>query len=86
MPPGKFSKITPSEIESGDHLSTFDAPVDTGTQNFFKCIICMPIHAGYVMLQKLLYIKIVMLVSLKLLLSALMLVYFYGENIQKVHM
>ena len=49
MPSGNFEKITPSEIESESifsNLSTFDVPVDTGTQNFLKCIICMPINAG----------------------------------------
>ena len=49
MPPTKFWKITPFEIEFGtifSNLSTSDVPVDTGTQNFLKCIICMPIHAG----------------------------------------
>ena len=49
MPTLKFWKITPSEIESEgtfSNLSTFDVPVDTGMQNFLKCIICMPIHAG----------------------------------------
>ena len=49
MPPGKFQKITKSEIESEGVLSnllTFDVPVDTGTQNFLKCIICMATHAG----------------------------------------
>ena len=44
MPPGNFEN-TPSEIGSEGifNLSTFDVPVDTGTQNFLKCIICMPI-------------------------------------------
>ena len=44
-PPGN----TPSEIESEgifSSLSTFDVLVNTGAQNFLKCIICMPIHAG----------------------------------------
>ena len=48
MPPGEFWKITPSEIESEgifSNLSTIDVHVDTGTQNFLKYIICMPIHA-----------------------------------------
>ena len=49
-PPGNFEN-TRSEIQSEgifSNLSTFDVPVDTGTQNFLKCIICMPgpIHAG----------------------------------------
>ena len=46
MPPRKFWKITPSEIESEGifgNLSIFDVPVDTGTENVLKCIICMPI-------------------------------------------
>ena len=30
------------------NLSTFDVPVDTGTQNFLKCTICMPIRLGNV--------------------------------------
>ena len=46
-PWGYFEKLaTLSEIESGgifSNLSTFDVSVDTGTQNFLKCIICMPI-------------------------------------------
>ena len=44
MPPGNFENA-PSEIEFEGifNLSTFDVPVDTGTQNFLKCIICMPI-------------------------------------------
>ena len=49
MLPRKFRKITPSEIESEGVLSnllTFYVPVDTGTQSFLKCIICMAIHAG----------------------------------------
>ena len=49
MPPRKFLKITSSKIESEgvfSNLSTFDVPVDTGAQNFLKCIICTPIHAG----------------------------------------
>ena len=44
--PQEILKITPSEIESEgmfSNLSTFDVPVDTGTENFLKCIICMPI-------------------------------------------
>ena len=47
--PQEILKMTPSEIESEgiiSNLSTFDVPIDTGTQNFLKCIICMPIHAG----------------------------------------
>ena len=59
MPPWKFRKIIPSEIESWgifSNLSTFDVPVDTGTQNSLKCIICMP-YPCWVTLQKLLYIK-----------------------------
>ena len=39
----------PSEIESEgifSNLSAFDVPVNTGTENFLKSIICMPIHAG----------------------------------------
>ena len=52
MPPGKFRKNTPSEIESGEifsNLSTFDVPVDTGTQNFLKFILsaCLYSHTGY---------------------------------------
>ena len=46
MPPQKILKITPSEIESEgifSNLSTFDVPVETGTENFLNCIICMPI-------------------------------------------
>ena len=27
-----------------NNLSTFDVPVDTGSQTVLKCIICMPIH------------------------------------------
>ena len=40
MPPRKFWKITPSEIESEgifSDLSPFNAPVDTGIQNDLKC-------------------------------------------------
>ena len=47
--PQEILKISPSEIESEgifSNLSTFDVPVDTGTENFLICIICMPIHAG----------------------------------------
>ena len=47
MPPGRFEKVTPSEIESEgilSNLSPFDIPVDTGTQNFLKSNIRMPIH------------------------------------------
>ena len=46
-PPREILKITPSEIEFEDifsNLSTFDVPVDTGTETFLKYIICMPIH------------------------------------------
>ena len=59
----KFWKITLPESESEGiviNLSPFDIPVNTGTQ---KCIICMPIHAAVVVLQKL-YIKIAMLLPL----------------------
>ena len=45
-PPQEILKTTPSEIESEGifgSLSTFDVPVDTGTENFLKCINCMPI-------------------------------------------
>ena len=48
MSPRKFWKIMPSEIEcegSFSNLSPSDVPVDTGTQNFLKYIICMPIQA-----------------------------------------
>ena len=58
MLPGKCLKITPSVIESEgifSNLSTFDVPVDTGTQNFLKCNICMPIHAGYIAENIILY-------------------------------
>ena len=44
-----LKNFTPSEIESEgifSNLSTFDVPADTGTENFLKCIICIPIHAG----------------------------------------
>ena len=48
--PGDFEKLlAPSEIESEGIFSILlplDVPVDTGTQNFLKCIICKPIHAG----------------------------------------
>ena len=46
--PQEILKTTPSEIESEgifSSLSIFDVPVDAGTENFLKCIICMPIHA-----------------------------------------
>ena len=47
-PPGNFEKLhAPSEIESEgifSNLSTFDVPVDTGTENFLKCIICMHVY------------------------------------------
>ena len=46
--PQEILKITASEIESDgilSILSPFDVPVDTSTQNFLECIICMPIHA-----------------------------------------
>ena len=49
MPPRNFEKQLPSKIESEgifSNLSTFYVPVDKGTKNFLKCIICMPIHAG----------------------------------------
>ena len=72
-PPKEILKITPSETKSEgifSHLSTFDVPVDTGTENFLKCIICMPIYPCWVTLQKLVYFKIVMLLPLKLLMQA----------------
>ena len=51
MPPGKFEKLHLClKVNLGAilviYLSTFDVPVNTDTQNFLKCIICMPIHAG----------------------------------------
>ena len=48
MLPQEVLKTTPSEIESEgifSSLSIFDVPVDAGTENFLKCIICMPVHA-----------------------------------------
>ena len=70
-PPGSFEKLaTPSEIESQGIFSnflTFDVPVDTSTQNFLKMyyLHAYPYsYACWVMLQKLLYIKIVILLPL----------------------
>lgn len=37
--------ITPSEIESVSDFSPFDVPVDTGTQNFLKCILSACLHS-----------------------------------------
>ena len=54
--PQEILKITPSEIESDgilSILSPFDVPVDTSTQNFLKCVICMPIRGEAIMLVKL---------------------------------
>ena len=48
-PPGNFEKLHLQRLNLRaffSNLSTFDVPVDTGTENFLKCIICMPIHAG----------------------------------------
>ena len=46
-PQGNFEKLHLQRLNLGhfSNLSTFDIPVDTGIQNFLKCIICMPIHA-----------------------------------------
>ena len=56
-PPGNFEKLHLLRLNIFSNLLTIDVPVDTGTENFLKCIICMPIHAAWVTLQKLLYIK-----------------------------
>ena len=75
MSPRKFRKITP-EIESEgifSNLSTFDVPADIGTENFLKCIICMPISMlGNV--AEIIIFKIAMLLPVKVLLPSLMLV------------
>ena len=48
-PPGNFEKLHLLRLNLRAflvlNLSTFiiDVPVDTGTENFLKCIICMPI-------------------------------------------
>ena len=47
-PLGKFEKLHLLRLNLGAflvNLSTFDVPVDTGTENFLKCsyYICMPI-------------------------------------------
>ena len=71
-PQGNFEKLHVLRLNPFSSLSTFDVPVDTGTENF---LIMYYLHAYpcWVALQKLLYIKIVMLVPLKLLLPSLML-------------
>ena len=77
MPPRKCWKITPYELKFKgifSKLSIFDVPVDTGTQNFLKFLVyCLHAYPCWVMLQRLLYIEIVMLLLLKLLMPLLML-------------